>query len=88
VYAAPARAQDDQLARFPPTWMASYQLDPTRDEGLTFARRLIEAGIPTELRHYAGAFHMAHVIPGTALGERIYAEKSAAIRRMLLTPPA
>ena len=62
---------------------AAYQIDPTRDEGLDYAHRLIRAGVPTEVHHYAGAFHMAHIIPGTAIGARMIADRVEAIRRML-----
>jgi acetyl esterase len=83
LYAAPARAGVEDLVGLPPTWIAAYQLDPTRDEALAFAGRLIQAGVSTELHHYAGAFHAAHAIPGTAIGERIFSDKLCAIRRML-----
>jgi acetyl esterase/lipase len=83
VYAAPARARVDQLRGLPPTWIAAYQLDPTRDEVLDIARHLIEADVPTDLVHHSGAFHLTHNIPGLAISERIRAEKHAAIRRLL-----
>jgi acetyl esterase len=86
IHAAPARASVTDLAGLPPTWICAYQLDPTRDEALRFAGHLAQAGVPTEIHHYAGAFHMAHTIPGTAIGARILADKYAAIGRML--PPA
>lgn len=84
--AAPARATVSQLAGLPPAWVASYQLDPTRDEGLDYARQLIAAGVPTDLHHAAGAFHMTHLIPGTAIGERLAADRVAAIRRLIAAP--
>jgi acetyl esterase/lipase len=86
-YAAPARASVTDLAGLPPTWMCAYQLDPTRDEVLRFADRLLQADVPTELHHYAGAFHMSHTIPGTAIGARILSDKFSAIRRILASAP-
>lgn len=83
IYAAPARATVDDLSGLPPTYLTAYQIDPTRDEGLDYARRLIQAGVPTEVHHYSGAFHTAHVIPGTAIGARIIADRIDAIRRLL-----
>ncbi|MFK3978792.1 alpha/beta hydrolase [Micromonospora sp. NPDC050397] len=83
VYAAPARATVKDLVGLPPAWVATYQLDPTRDEVLAFANRLIQADVPTEMHHYAGAFHLAHTIPGTSIGERIHADKLSAIGRIL-----
>jgi acetyl esterase/lipase len=70
-----------------PAWIATYQIDPTRDEALRFASTLVQAGVPTELHHYAGAFHLAHAIPGTAIGARILSDKLAAIRRILAPEP-
>jgi acetyl esterase/lipase len=83
VYAAPARATVKDLTGLPPVFLTAYQIDPTRDEGLDYARRLIQAGVPTEVQHYSGAFHVAHVIPGTAIGARMVAERIDAIQRML-----
>ncbi len=83
IYAAPARATVEDLSGLPPAYVTAYQVDPTRDEGLDYARRLIQAGVPTEIHHYSGAFHCAHAIPGTAIGARMIADRVGAIRRML-----
>jgi acetyl esterase/lipase len=83
VYAAPARAAVQSLSGLPPAYITAYQVDPTRDEGLDYARRLIQAGVLTEVHHYPGAFHMAHIIPGTAIGARMLADRIEAVRRML-----
>jgi acetyl esterase len=83
IYAAPARATVEDLSGLPPAFVTVYQIDPTRDEGLNYARLLIEAGVSTEVHHYAGAFHIAHVIPGTAIGLRMINDRTNAIRRML-----
>jgi acetyl esterase/lipase len=83
--AAPARAEVPELAGLPPAWVAAYEVDPTRDEVLNYARRLTEAGVPTELHLYSGAFHIAHILPGTKIGTRMNADKFEAIRRMLRT---
>jgi len=83
IYAAPARAAVADLSGLPPAIVIAYQIDPTRDEGLDYARKLIQAAVPTELYHYAGAFHLAHFAPGTVIGARMVADRMAAIRRML-----
>jgi acetyl esterase/lipase len=83
VYAAPARATVEDLSGLPPAYVMAYQVDPTRDEGLDYARRLIQAGVPTEVHHYPNAFHVAHIIPGTAIGARMIADRIEAVRRML-----
>jgi acetyl esterase/lipase len=51
-YAAPARAVD--LAGLPDTYIDVGDLDIFRDENIDYARRLMGAGVPTEL----------HVVPG------------------------
>jgi acetyl esterase len=83
IYAAPARAATEDLFDLPPAYITSYQIDPTRDEGLIYAHRLILAGVPTEVHHYPNAFHIAHVIPGTVIGARMITDRIEAIRRML-----
>lgn len=55
-HAAPARASD--LSSLPATYIDVGDLDILRDENIEYARRLMAAGIPTEL----------HVIPGLTHG--------------------
>ncbi|GAA4557731.1 alpha/beta hydrolase [Planotetraspora kaengkrachanensis] len=87
VHAAPARARVQDLVGLPPAWAAAYQVDPTRDEGIDYACLLMQAGVPTELHHYSEAFHVAHIIPGTAIGARMIADRIEAVRRLLRTAP-
>ena len=54
-YAAPARAIN--LAGLPPAYVLTAELDPLRDEGIEYARRLLHFGVSTELHQYAGAYH-------------------------------
>lgn len=54
-YAAAARAED--LAGLPPALIQVGALDLFIDENMDFARRLIRAGVATELHVYAGAIH-------------------------------
>lgn len=54
-YAAAARAES--LAGLPPTFLATGALDLFLEEDLEYARRLIRAGVSTELHVYPGAFH-------------------------------
>lgn len=83
LYAAPARAKVEDLQGLPPAVVTAYQVDPTRDEGIEYAIKLIRAGIPTEIHHYAGAFHVAHVALGTAIAQRMVTDRAAAVRRLL-----
>jgi len=87
LYAAPTRATIDDVADLPPAFVTSYQVDPTRDEGLHYALILIQAGVPTDLHHYAGAFHLAHsCFPGTSIGARMMTDRLEAIERLLINP--
>jgi acetyl esterase/lipase len=55
-YASPARAAS--FTGLPPAHVCCSEVDPLRDEAIDLARRLLEAGVPTEL----------HVVPGTCHG--------------------
>jgi acetyl esterase/lipase len=80
-YAAPARAED--LAGLPPTYLVTCELDPLRDEGLTYAMRLLAAGVPVELHNYPGAFHGAMLVQGAAVVRRMQDDLVGAMRRAL-----
>ena len=54
-YAAAARAED--LEGLPPAYIAVGALDLFVDENIDYAKRLIRAGVPTELHVYPGAYH-------------------------------
>jgi acetyl esterase/lipase len=54
-YAAPARATD--LTGLPATYIDIGDLDIFRDEDITYARRLSDAGVPTELHLHPGCPH-------------------------------
>ena len=54
-YAAPARATD--LSGLPDTYIDVGDLDIFRDEDITYARRLSDAGVPTELHLHPGCPH-------------------------------
>ena len=81
-YAAPARATD--LAGLPAAWIDVGELDSLRDEDVLYALRMMQAGVPTELRVYAGAFHGWEVfVPDADISVRAVAERTAALRRVL-----
>lgn len=60
-YAAAARAEN--LAGLPPTFISVGSLDLFLEEDMEYARRLIRAGVPTELHIYPGAFHGFPMVP-------------------------
>jgi acetyl esterase/lipase len=53
--AAPARAQD--LSGLPPAYIFVGSADLFFDEDVAYAQALSHAGVPTDLRVYAGAVH-------------------------------
>lgn len=55
-YAAPARAGD--LSGLPPAYVLTCGMDPLRDEGIDYARRLVEADVPVQTHHVPGAWHL------------------------------
>lgn len=54
-YAAAARAED--LTGLPPAYVLVCDLDPLRDAGLAYARRLMDAGVQVTVRNVPGAWH-------------------------------
>ncbi|QFG27437.1 alpha/beta hydrolase [Actinomadura sp. WMMB 499] len=82
-YAAPARARD--LAGLPPAYVLAAEFDPLRDEALEYGRRLIGAGVPTELRHMAGVCHGFDGVASADSARRARAEQRDVLVRNLWT---
>jgi acetyl esterase/lipase len=81
-YAAPTRAED--LAGLPPTFIDVGTVDLFRDEDITFAQRLMAAGVPTELHVHPGSYHGAEMFaPDAALAKRTWARRFDALKRAL-----
>lgn len=80
-YAAPARATD--LTGLPPAFIAVGALDLFLIEDMDYARRLIEAGVATELHVHAGAYHGFDVLPDAPASLRMKRDAVAALRRAL-----
>lgn len=80
-YAAPARATD--LAGLPPAYVSTMQYDPLRDEGIVYAMRLLEAGVPVELHQFPGTFHGSSLVMTAAVSKRQAAEMIDVLRRGL-----
>ena len=70
-YAAPARATD--LSGLPEAYIEVGDLDILRDQSIEYARRLMAAGVPTEL----------HVIPGLPHGFDMLAPDAVATQRVI-----
>ncbi|MEU8134825.1 alpha/beta hydrolase [Streptodolium elevatio] len=78
-YAAPSRASE--LAGLPPAFVTANEFDPLRDEGIEYALRLLQAGVPVELHHRPGTFHGSNFLPGAEVSERAREDMYAAVRR-------
>ena len=83
-YAAAARAED--LSGLPPAFISVGTLDLFIDEDLEYARRLIRAGVPTELHVFPGAFHGFDMVPA-ARNAMVARNRSRAALRRALHPP-
>jgi acetyl esterase/lipase len=81
-YAAAARATD--LKGLPPAYIPVGDLDLFLDENITYAQRLLAAGVPSELHVYPGAFHGFNgFVPSAEISRRFNAERDSALKRML-----
>lgn len=86
IYASPGIAED--LTGLPPAFISVCEFDPLRDEGLDYGRRLLEAGVTTELHLYAGTFHnSAHALSHTGVSQRMLHDLHDAITRALAIEP-
>jgi acetyl esterase len=83
-YAAPARAED--LSRLPAAYISVCEFDPLRDEGITYAQRLVQAGVHTELHLYPGTFHGSTQFGEVDVSRRMQADDLGALRRALHVP--
>ena len=55
-------ASVDDLAGLPPHVISVNQLDPLRDEGLAYFRKLLDAGVPVVSRTVNGTCHAGDLI--------------------------
>jgi acetyl esterase/lipase len=80
--AVPARQAD--LTGLPPAFIGVGAIDLFVDEDMLYARRLVDAGIPTELVVVPGAFHAFDMIaPQASVVRQFSAARLAALRRAL-----
>jgi acetyl esterase/lipase len=80
-YAAAARAEN--LAGLPPTYLATGALDLFIDEDIDYAKRLIAAGVSTELHVYPGAYHGFNIAPAARVSKAAQRDSREALRRAL-----
>ncbi|WP_150294218.1 alpha/beta hydrolase [Sphingobium estronivorans] len=80
-YAAPARADD--LTGLPPAFISVGALDLFLVEDMDYARRLIEAGVATEMHVYPSAYHGFDVLPDSPLVRQMKRDAVSALRKAL-----
>jgi acetyl esterase/lipase len=83
--AAPAREQD--LAGLPAACVTVMEFDPLRDEALSYAQRLLAAGVSTEIHCYPGTFHGSSMATEATLSRRAVTDMFAALTRGLCIDP-
>jgi acetyl esterase len=72
------------LHGMPPALIQTADLDPLRDEGLAYAERLADAGVPVRATNYLRTVHGFMSFPGaTTIGEQARYELLSELRRHL-----
>ncbi len=74
----PYHAEIAELAGLPPHVISVNELDPLRDEGLAYARKLARAGVPTVSRTVNGTCHAGDLLFLAAMPD-VFAETLASI---------
>jgi triacylglycerol lipase len=70
----------------PPTYIVTGALDIFLDENLEYARRLLRAGVPTELHVYPGAYHGFQIATEADVTKRSDRDALHALKRALGSP--
>jgi acetyl esterase/lipase len=80
-YAAPARATD--VSGLPDTYIDVGDLDIFRDEDIAYARRLSDAGVPTELHLHRGCPHVFDTVArGADIAQRAIGDRVRRLRAL------
>lgn len=76
----------DDLGNLPPAWIGIGSIDLFFDENLDYARRLMVAGVPVDLRAYAGAYHGFNLVPDAQITKDFDRDMLNGARRLLGLP--
>ena len=78
-YASPMLAAE--LSGLPPAYIETAEHDPLRDEGILYALRLLNAGVPVSLHQYPDAFHgSVELVPDAASSHEALTARREALR--------
>ena len=78
----------EYLSGLPPAFIIVGELDLFVDEDIEYAQRLNQAGVPTELHVFPGAFHGSDLmVPTSDNSQRWAAIRTAALRQALAEAP-
>jgi len=80
-YAVPLKS--DNFKDLPPAYVEPCEMDTLRDEGIEYAQKLIEAGIPTELNVTKGAYHGFDEDYSSNLVKNVLLHRCEVIKKML-----
>ncbi len=79
---APARRS--RLVGLPPALITCAEIDPFRDEAIAYARRLLDAGVATELHVFSGTCHgFDSLLPDWSASQRLFSLQGGALRRVM-----
>ncbi|KAH9046257.1 alpha/beta hydrolase fold-domain-containing protein [Lactarius hengduanensis] len=81
--ASPLLAQDEMFRRVPRAWIAVTELDILRDEGISYGKKLLRAGVPAEIKTYRAAPHPIMAMDATQsvlrIGKQLVSDAAAAL---------
>ena len=80
-YAAPARATD--LRNLPTAYIMTCEHDPLRDEAISYAMRLMDAGVSVELHNYPGTVHGFDYLTPSDISTRAVNDEVYAFKRTM-----
>jgi acetyl esterase/lipase len=87
VAAVPARVAS--VADLPPAWIGVGSIDLFAEEDMEYARRLVRAGVATELLVVPGAFHgFDRLVPDAEVSQQFSASWKSALRKAFATGKA